>query len=67
MFTLLLLTFVVAASAAASDSVVVLSTKNFVETVKNPKDDMGWMVKFYAPWCGEFTAESNMCLEKHEI
>jgi hypothetical protein len=50
---LLLLAFVVTVSAAASGSVVTLSTKNFVETVKNPNDDQGWMVKFYAPWCGK--------------
>jgi thioredoxin domain-containing protein 5 len=48
MFSVVLL-FAVLAAATAS-SVVTLTTKNFDETVKG--SDQGWMLKFYAPWCG---------------
>lgn len=50
MFSILLLALVVTVSGASKGSVVTLSTKNFFETVKNSEDDMGWLVKFYAPW-----------------
>ena len=52
MIAFLLLAFI-ASAFAASGSVEVLSTKNFADTLKDRKDDKGWMVKFYAPWCGK--------------
>ena len=47
MFTAVLLLAFIATVFASS--VKTLSTKNFAETMKS---DDGWMVKFYAPWCG---------------
>ena len=48
----LLFSLLVAVSSVATNDVVTLDTKNFADTLKNRDDDMGWMVKFYAPWCG---------------
>ena len=48
-----LLQLVIIVSVSAAPGVVPLTTKNFIETVKDRDDDMGFMVKFYAPWCGE--------------
>lgn len=50
----MILTFIflafVATVSAVTPGVVTLSTSNFAETLKD--SDQGWMVKFYAPWCG---------------
>ena len=32
--------------------VVKLDSKNFDKRVTNAKDDVYWLVKYYAPWCG---------------
>lgn len=41
-----------AANVAFASTVKHVTSSDFDETVKNSKDDLGWMVKFYAPWCG---------------
>lgn len=48
MLSILILAF---AAAASAGSVVTLSSNNFAEIVKSDTEK-GWMVKFYAPWCG---------------
>ena len=43
---------ILAANVAFASTVKHVSAQDFDETVKNSKEDLGWMVKFYAPWCG---------------
>lgn len=31
---------------------VILNNENFYSTMENNPSENGWMIKFYAPWCG---------------